>query len=563
MSFSSFSKDYTERALTSVENQFITKYLPEADGDAVRVYLYGLYLCSSARDFDAASAAKLLGIPSAKFTEYFAFWEECGLVQILSRDPLFVEYLPVNSAVGKPKPIRPEKYAAFNRELFKLLQQAGKDLKPYEQQRILEFLETNPMEHQAFLLVVEYSVRRDKELTVAHILNRAKALVRENKCTYEQVEAEYADFNAHQEELLKIFNLLGVFRKPQESDYELLAHLRQAGMEIGAVYAAAENLKKGSMKALRSETEELLAANALTEQAVRAYYENRSEETELAFKIGKKLGVKVQSARAMASEYVGKWKAMGYTEEDLLALASLGMKLSFGYPELDAHIGQLAARGITGSQAEEYCRLRERQLKLLQRIQSVCGVVKKTESALDTAERWLSMGFSEEMILEAAKRSANAAAPLPYITKLLNDWKELGVFAPSEIPERENYKTYKSETAVAADERSERERYYAARRERAERRAERALSIARKDEEFVRAETDIRKGEIETARAEVFSPEELPRLKEALEQARARRESAMLRLHLSERDFLPRYACEKCSDTGFLPDGRLCDCYQK
>ena len=46
MSFTAFSKEFTANMFTSVENQFITKYLPQADGDAVRAYLYALYLCS-------------------------------------------------------------------------------------------------------------------------------------------------------------------------------------------------------------------------------------------------------------------------------------------------------------------------------------------------------------------------------------------------------------------------------------------------------------------------------------------------------------------------------------
>ena len=46
MAFCSFSKD-NESAYTIVENKFITHYLPEADGFAVKVYLYGLYLCEN------------------------------------------------------------------------------------------------------------------------------------------------------------------------------------------------------------------------------------------------------------------------------------------------------------------------------------------------------------------------------------------------------------------------------------------------------------------------------------------------------------------------------------
>ena len=118
-----------------------------------------------AADFDAASCAKLLHLSEEKLVQIFSFWEECDLVRILSRDPLYVEYLPVNAADGRPKTVRPEKYAAFNRELYQILQRAKKDFKPYEMQRILEFLENNPMEQQAFLLVAEYCAKKGRRKT--------------------------------------------------------------------------------------------------------------------------------------------------------------------------------------------------------------------------------------------------------------------------------------------------------------------------------------------------------------------------------------------------------------
>ena len=37
---------------------------------------------------------------------------------------------------------------------------------------------------------------------------------------------------------------------------------------------------------------------------------------------------------------------------------------------------------------------------------------------------------------------------------------------------------------------------------------------------------------------------------------------AYFTVHFTEADFTPRYACTKCSDTGFLPDGKMCDCYK-
>ena len=571
MSFCAFSKDFTKRSFTSVENEFITKYLPEASGDAVRAYLYGLYLCNCAQEFDAENAAKLLRLPLKKLVDIFGFWEECGLVQVLSREPLYIEYLPVSAAVGRPKPIRAEKYLEFNRELYKLLQKAGKDFKPYEHQRILEFLENNPMEQQAFLLVVEYCAKKDgARLSSSHILNKAEKLVKNYKFTYEQVEADLADFNVHEKELSRIFTLLGIYRKPQDGDYDFLEKWEQAGVECGAVYACAEKMKKGSLASLDQLISELIEKDAKTETEAREYLARREELASAVFKVGRRLGVKVQNPRPFAEEYAEKWLERGYDEESLVLVAGLCLRLSYGFAEMDALLDEMYAEGIVdGAGVREYCLARDRQLRLLQSIQSVCGVVKKTQAALDMVAAWRSWSFSDEMILEAAKRSANASSPLPYMNKLLSEWKRQGAFTPSEIPEKETSQAAKivaavrSEAAVAADERSERERFYAARRQRAMRRVERALAIAERDEAYREAEAAIKKGEIELAKAEVFSPATLPELTLRMEEAKQRRAQALKRLQLSERDFVPEYVCAKCSDTGFLPDGRACDCYQK
>ena len=562
MAFGSFSKDFAENTFTSIENRFITKYLPEASGDAVRVYLFGLYLCGGKEDLDAQSAAKLLHIPYPSFLEIYDFWEECGLVQVLSRDPLYVEYLPVSAAVGKPKPLRPEKYADFNRALFKLLQRSGKDLRPYEQQRILEFLENNPMELQAFLLVVEYYVKKQgAKLTVAHILNAANKLVREHKYTYEQVEAEYADYRAGEQELSHILQLLGIRRRLTDADYERYAEWL-AEVDKGTVIACAEALKKGSLETLGQLISELRQKNIRTEAEARAYLKEREVLASAVFKVAQKLGVKVQNPRPYIEEYAAKWLRRGYDEESLSLVAALGLRLSYGFPELDALLDQLYAAGIVGiPDVKAYCEARAKQFKLLQSIQTVCGVVKKSEATLDMLASWRSWGFSEEMIMEAAKKSANASAPIPYMNKLLTEWKRAAVFTPSEIPSDGLPGKIKSEIALAADERAVREQFYTARREAAVKKADRAKAAALRDEEFAKAEQTIRRGERELAKAELYAPERAATLREALQQARASRAAALHRLGLGEEDLLPDYTCKKCSDTGFLPDGHICDCY--
>ena len=95
----SYSKEFSASAFTDVENVFIYEYLPLASGDAVKVYLYGLFLCQN-KEFDqsAEKIAETLKMSEDEIRDCFNFWEEFGLVSVVSNDPLTVKYLPVKSA---------------------------------------------------------------------------------------------------------------------------------------------------------------------------------------------------------------------------------------------------------------------------------------------------------------------------------------------------------------------------------------------------------------------------------------------------------------------------------
>lgn len=564
MSFSAFSNEFHANMFTNVENAFITKYLPWADGDAVRVYLYGLYLCSRQEELSAESAAKLLKLSLEKLREIYRFWEECGLVHILSEDPLRLEYLPVSASFGKPKPIRPEKYTEFNRELFRRLQRIGRDPKPYEMQKILDFLENNEMEPQAFLLVVEYCINADGNFSLSHVLGKANKLVRENKFTYEQIENDLADFNENEDLLQKIFSRLGIYRKARESDLEVLENWKKSGILKEVILSCANSMKKGTLKSLDALLKELGEKGIHTLPDAQNYLKKREDSAELVFALARKLGVKVENPRAYSEEYAEKWESRGYTKESLLSLAALCFKLGFGFPEMDALLEKLYEEKIADGEAvKKYCLAREEALKLLLSVQTICSSVKKTQSALDTISEWREWGFSDQMILAAAKRSTEAAAPLSYMNRLLNDWKKEGIFSPAEIPQKGSKavkETYR-EIAIASDKRTDREHFYAVRRQAALSVAEKNKARAEEDAEFKESTAVLKRGEIELAKAELYAPKTLPDILLKMQEANEKRKRALQRLGLSEKDFEPQFVCPLCSDTGFLPNGLPCDCY--
>lgn len=119
-------------------------------------------------------------------------------------------------------------------------------------------------------------------------------------------------------------------------------------------------------------------------------------------------------------------------------------------------------------------------------------------------------------------------------------------------------------SVVAADERAERERYYAVRRQEAETAAERAREGFEKDHpEYVEISRELGTLERESAKAEVFAPATLPEMIKRVRAKRKEKAAFLRRFGLTEQAFQAQYQCPVCSDTGFRPDGVACDCYKR
>ena len=64
------------------------------------------------------------------------------------------------------------------------------------------------------------------------------------------------------------------------------------------------------------------------------------------------------------------------------------------------------------------------------------------------------------------------------------------------------------------------------------------------------------------AKAAVYGGKDLAELQAQEKQLLQKRKDILQSMGLTEAHLLPQYACKKCSDTGFLPDGKACDCYK-
>ena len=98
--------------VTSVSNVFIEEYLPVANATFVKVYLYALHCCETARAVTNAEIARILGILESDVINAWKYWQEAGAVSLLGQgDGIEVVFLPLTGVQAKSR--EPEKVGTF------------------------------------------------------------------------------------------------------------------------------------------------------------------------------------------------------------------------------------------------------------------------------------------------------------------------------------------------------------------------------------------------------------------------------------------------------------------
>ena len=113
----------------------------------------------------------------------------------------------------------------------------------------------------------------------------------------------------------------------------------------------------------------------------------------------------------------------------------------------------------------------------------------------------------------------------------------------------------------AAEQARERDRWYEEKRRRAEERAEYYKAEASKNSRYKALESRYKALLIENAKAEALGAGTLKTAE--IEVLKSEMGTLLADIGINEADLEPQYDCKKCKDTGFLPNGKPCNCYER
>ncbi len=554
----SYSKEFSVAGFTDVENAFICEYLPVSSGDSVKVYLYGLFLCQNPKfDCSLEDFAKTLDMDVDKVISCFNFWEEFGLVSVLSKDPFSVQYQPIRSSYSaKPKKIKAEKYTDFSKALQSLL--PDRMISTNEYTEYFNIMETYSIKPEAMLLIVKYCVdRKGTDIGYRYISKVTKDFGNRGINTIEKVEKELSSYVLRTGLIERILKAMSVKRQPEIEDSTYLKKWTQElNFEEDNILFAATTLKKGNMAKLDEFLLELYAMKSFSKEEIAEYVKNKNSIYELAIKINKLLSIYVDVLDPVVDTYTKKWLSYGFNQESLCFIASHCFKTGKNtLQDMDTLIENLRERGfIDLSSVGDYFENLKKSDEFISRMLTLAGVNRRpTPWDRENLSVWKSWNFSEDMILEAAKLSAGKNTPTAYMNGILSNWKNKGVFtieqtetATSTENSQENYnRVYEKRRALAIS--------------RAQKNNERAMEL----DGFMPAYGRLNSIERDLAFAEIAGNKQaMDNLEKEKAELTLTIEQMLQQIGLRIADLSPRYACEKCQDTGYVGTHR-CDCFEK
>ena len=556
----SFSGELTENTVTSVENAFISQYLPVCSGNAVKVYLYGLYLCAKKNsELELNSLSNSLSLSDEEVSDSLSFLEEIGLISVDSFSPLSVTFLPVKSVTyGKVRRFKAEKYSDFTKSLQTLI--PSRMISTTEFTEYFSIMESYKIQPEAMLLIVKYCVdKKGSDISFKYVSKVAKDFGEREINTLEKVEKELSSYVLKTSVIQKILSSLSIKRQPEIEDLNYLKKwTNELHFETENVIFASKQLKRGSMQKLDSFIMELFSLKCFSKEEIKSFFTKKQQIAELTVKINRALSIYVEVLDTEIETFVNKWISYGFTDETLLFIASVCFKSGKNsLQDMDELVERLKNRGfIDLSSVGDFFSEQEKADVFIKKLLDTCGLNRRpTPWDRENLATWKSWNFTEEMILEAGKLASGKSSPIGYMNGILSNWKNNGVFTVDGV----------SKPVTDANQTSQEEynREYKNRRASAMSKAQKNLDLAMSLEGFSSAYERSFGIEKDLAFAEMENDQnKLNALETEKQQINMKIEEILKPYNLTIADLSPVYSCKKCNDTGYVGTHR-CDCFDK
>lgn len=436
MGFCKFSAQSIINNKTEVDNIFINDFLPYAPENAVKVYLYGLYKCSSSSyDNTIESFSKVLKIPEDEILEIYRFWEAEGLVQVINSIPVEIRYMPLKNVVNNTKKYNVSKYGNFSDKAQEIIE--GRMISPNEFSEYFDTIETFHIEPEAMLMIMKYCVNtKGGNVGYPYIIAVAKNWAYDGVRTVSDVEERLITYEQNSEELKLVLKALGTKRAVSIEERELyLKWTREFGFENNFIIEAIKQNKKPGSKLSFSKLDEILTSyyemKISSPQEIEQFESNRQNLIKFAKKVCKELGLYYESVDKIVETYISKWIAMGFSEGAILKIAQYCFSCSIRkFEGMNDYVKKFYKLGLlTEENLDDYFSKVIEEDQEIKEVLLALGLSRAVNSYdREFYKNWkYNWKMPKDVILFGASLSADKAQPMKYLSGILANWHEKNV----------------------------------------------------------------------------------------------------------------------------------------
>lgn len=427
MAFCSLSSSLSMDGLTMVENTFLSEFLPQAPENAVKVYLYGRFLCSTPHEEDnsISSMSTVLGLTEDEIILSLSYWQDMGLVNLIAKDPIEVRFLPIKLYSGSSKLRSKEKYAEFNAEAQRII--TGRQISPNEYNEYYTLIETYHFEPEALLMIIKYcTMIKNGNINYPYILAVAKSFANEGIKTASALEEKIAEQERASADIKAVLDALGIKRDADAEERNLYVKWTNSlGFTQGVIlYVAKEQKKTGGMHKLDATLTKYFELRLMSVPEIENYSKTREELYQIAKNVTRTIGQYYQVLDGVVLNYVTNWVNKGYSQETLTQIATYCLANNQRTLEaVDETINRFFKLGLVSSDAinqyiEEVVSTNEK----IREIISASGLLRNVTSL----DRELFKTWSKdwhipyEVIKYVAENAKGKEYPINFINKILS-----------------------------------------------------------------------------------------------------------------------------------------------
>ena len=427
MPFVSYSSQHVVENKTAISNVFMNEYLPTLSGECVRVYMYGLYLCSSATRYDNTIEhfANTLNLSREDVLGIFTHLEDLGLVQTLKLSPIEIKYLPLRSGYTKVKKYAKGKYDEFNAQIQAVID--GRMISSTEFSDYYALIESMNIEPDAVILIAKYCADlKGNNVGGSYIQTVAKNWAYAGVRTVNAVKERLENESTEKTNVIKILKALGSKKTPEPEDFELWKKWRGGlGFSEDVILFVAKKVK-GTFQRLDTTLLKYFEMKLFEKDEILNFEERKNSLITLAREINKKIGVYYENVEPVIEQYITNWQLRGFDEDTLLSIARYCFKSGIRTLDgMDKVVNKFFKQGITSTNAiEEFVASRVNKDKEIKEILVKLGLSREvTTFDRDVYSTWKNAwNFGDDIIEYGTTLAIGKTSPMGYLNKILANW---------------------------------------------------------------------------------------------------------------------------------------------